>query len=171
KNEKARLFLISQFKDSLIKREFIVLLSGVLENDEAIIEEPILISKKEIALDNRGKRAVTQYQVLEKFQGYTLVLAKPITQMRSQIRLHFYSIGHPLAIDPLYSSGAPIFLSSFKRKYKLKLNEKEKPLISRMPIHLSRLILKTADGEEKIISADLPKDFAITVKQLKKYYS
>ncbi|MDR3244711.1 MAG: RluA family pseudouridine synthase, partial [Elusimicrobiota bacterium] len=32
KNEKARLFLISQFKDSLIKREFIVLLSGVLEN-------------------------------------------------------------------------------------------------------------------------------------------
>ncbi|MDR3048237.1 MAG: hypothetical protein LBV16_00095 [Elusimicrobiota bacterium] len=170
KNKTARSFLSVQFKDELVKRQFSALLGGVLQDEEGMIEKSIFISKKEIRLDERGKRALTKYKVLEKFNGYTFVLAEPQTQICSQIRLHFHCIGHPLAIDNRYSVNEPIFLSSFKRNYKLKDKEIEKPLLSRLPLHLSQITIKMPlDNTEKTFVSKLPKDIEITLKQLRKY--
>jgi 23S rRNA-/tRNA-specific pseudouridylate synthase len=171
KNKAARSFLSAQFKDNLVKRQFIALISGTLQEEESAIEKSIAISKKEIKLDECGKKALTKYKVLEKFNGYTLVLAEPQTQIRSQIRLHFYSIGNPLAIDSKYSTNEPIFLSHFKRNYKLREKEIEKPLLSRLPLHLSQITIKMpSDNTEKTFNSNLPKDITITIKQLRKYY-
>ncbi|MDR2860762.1 MAG: RNA pseudouridine synthase, partial [Elusimicrobiota bacterium] len=141
KNENALSSIRKEFKNKNVIRTYILLLSGVVEKDEDIIEEPILVSERDIAIDPYGEKASTKYKILEKFRGYTLVEACPLTQIKHQIRLHFWNLGNPLAIDPLYASGDPIFLSSFKRNYKMKTDGLEKPLISRLTMHCSEIKL------------------------------
>ena len=77
-----------------------------------------------------------------------------------------------LAIDDEYGSSDPIMLSSFKRKYKEKAGTPEKPLINRLTLHASELTLTLPGKKEKMtFNAPLPKDFEITLKQMRKYYS
>jgi 23S rRNA-/tRNA-specific pseudouridylate synthase len=107
---------------------------------------------------------------LERFKNYTLVEAFPLTGRRHQLRIHFWSIGHPLAIDAEYGTSDPILLSSLKHNYKIKNNEKEKPLISRLTLHASSLTLTLPENnKEETFEAPLPKDFELTIKQLRKY--
>jgi hypothetical protein len=75
-----------------------------------------------------------------------------------------------LAIDTDYAGGEAVFLSSFKRNYKVKPSEKEKPLISRLALHLQSMSLSiSANEEQKTFNCDLPADFQLIIKQLRKY--
>ncbi|MDR1952326.1 MAG: hypothetical protein LBQ37_02280 [Elusimicrobiota bacterium] len=173
KNENSAELLRELFRDGKVLRKYIVLLSGTLENDEEIIEKKVLISRDEIQIMPYGQRVAVKYKVMEKFRGYTLIEAYPLTQIKRQIRLLFWSIGNPLAIDKEYSSGEPIFLSSFKRNYKMKEGVKEKPIISRLTLHCSEIefeIPKLSDKKKYSLKAQMPKDFEITIKQMRKYY-
>lgn len=170
KNAQTHRFLSMQFEASKVKKQYIALLSGVLEEEEGTINKPILISGRDVSIDPSGKESVTNYKILERFQGYTLVEASPLTGRRHQIRIHFWSLGHPLAVDADYGSSEPLLLSSFKRKYKEKEGAKERPLINRLTLHAARLSIALPGGnEETAFTAPLPKDFEITVKQLRKY--
>jgi 23S rRNA-/tRNA-specific pseudouridylate synthase len=91
-------------------------------------------------LDMTGKESITNFKVLKRFKSYTLVEALPLTGRRHQIRIHFWSLGHPLAIDNEYGTADPILLSSLKYNYKIKCGENEKPLISRLTLHAAALI-------------------------------
>jgi 23S rRNA pseudouridine955/2504/2580 synthase/23S rRNA pseudouridine1911/1915/1917 synthase len=148
-----------------VVRKYILLLSGVLENDEGLIQEALLSNEKGTFIDAGAKIAKTKYKVLERFRGYTLVEACPLTFIKWQMRAHFWHLGNPLAIDEIYASARPILLSSFKRKYKVKLDSIEKPLIDRLTLHCGEI---SFDG--KTFNAPLPKDFEITLKHLRKYY-
>lgn len=168
KNAEAHRFVSMQFEASKVHKKYLALLSGVLEDDSGTIDKPILITGRDVNIDPSGKESITDYNVIERFKGYTFAEAMPRTGRRHQIRIHFWSIGHPLAIDAEYGTADPIMLSSFKRNYKSK--DVEKPLIDRLTLHASALTL-TVPGinEERTFEAPLPKDFAITLKQLKKY--
>jgi 23S rRNA pseudouridine955/2504/2580 synthase/23S rRNA pseudouridine1911/1915/1917 synthase len=164
KNKKGLDFISGEFKKCKIIEKYILLLSGTLENDEGIIDEPILDDGKKIFIAPHGFEAKTHFEVLEKFKRWTLVKAYPLTHIKHQIRIHFWKLGNPLAIDPKYSSPSPIVLSSFKRNYKAKLDGKEKPLIERLTMHL----LEIEIGEIKM-QAPLPDDFEITIKKMRKF--
>ncbi|MDR1196444.1 MAG: RluA family pseudouridine synthase [Endomicrobium sp.] len=171
KNAETHRFISMQFENSEIKKKYIALLSGVLEDEEGVIDKPILISGRDVSIDETGKKSVTNFKVIERFKGYTLVEAQPQTGRRHQIRIHFWSLGHPLAIDAQYGGAEPIYLSSVKRKYKEKKGMEEKPLINRLTLHAAALTLTVADKNEKMtFEAALPKDFELTLKQLRKYY-
>ncbi|MDR3092896.1 MAG: RluA family pseudouridine synthase [Endomicrobium sp.] len=170
KNPEVHRNISIQFENSKVRKKYIALLSGVLEEGEGTINKPILISGRDVRIDINGKESITNFKVLENFKSYTLVNALPLTGRRHQIRIHFWSLGHPLAIDDEYGTSDPIFLSLLKRNYKIKSGRSEKPLISRLTLHAATLTLTLPGNEdEKTFEAQLPKDFEITIKQLRKY--
>ncbi|MFN3134598.1 MAG: hypothetical protein ACK44H_03395, partial [Candidatus Kryptonium sp.] len=75
-------------------------------------------------------------------------------------------------IDSVYGNKSEIFLSEIKKKYKLKENETEKPLMNRLTLHALRLGFFHFRKKEYIeFEAKLSKDFESLLKQLRKYSS
>lgn len=105
KNDEAHTFLSEQLKDHSMKREYYALIEGRLKNDRGTIDKSLGRSKKDrlkIGIVEGGKRAVTHYEVIERYNGYTLIKCVLETGRTHQIRVHMASIGFPLVGDPLY---------------------------------------------------------------------
>ncbi|NLB52744.1 MAG: RluA family pseudouridine synthase [Syntrophomonadaceae bacterium] len=105
KNDQAHRHLARQIKDHSFNRQYIALVHGTINEKLGIIEAPIGRSKtdrKKMAVDKNGKEAVSEYQVLNRYQNYSLVKVKLLTGRTHQIRVHFAYIHHPVVGDPLY---------------------------------------------------------------------
>jgi len=104
----ARDWLIAQFKGGEVHKTYLALVVGEVEN-QGTIEGPIgrhPVHRKRMALVATGKPARTDYSVVERLGEYTLVEARPVTGRTHQIRVHFESIGHPVAGDRVYGKHA-----------------------------------------------------------------
>lgn len=175
RTEAAHRNLSLQFEHHTADKFYLALLDGVLHHDEGEIDKPIgehpAVSGK-MAIVNSGKPSFTFYRVLERFKHYTLAEALIKTGRTHQIRVHFQSIGYPLAVDALYGRRPAFYLSAIKGKaYKTgKYSEDERPLMDRTSLHSSRLrIDHPATGERMEFKAELPKDFAAVLSQLRKW--
>nr|WP_279615029.1 RluA family pseudouridine synthase [Enterococcus moraviensis] len=105
KNDKAHIALAEQLKDKTSLRKYIALVHGEISHDKGEINAPIGRSKndrKMQAVIEGGKPAVTHFEVLERFEGYTLLQLQLETGRTHQIRVHMKYIGFPVAGDPLY---------------------------------------------------------------------
>ena len=105
KNDMAHNSLVNQLMNKTTKRLYVALVYGNIENNLGRINAPIGRDKndrKKMAVVEDGKSAVTNFKVLERFDGYTLVECKLETGRTHQIRVHMKYIGHPLVGDPLY---------------------------------------------------------------------
>jgi len=160
------------FQKRQIEKEYLALVLGEIheagEIDAPLGADPEV--KGRMRLDSRGKEARTLYRPREIFRGYTLAEALPQTGRTHQIRVHFASIGHPLAIDPSYGGSGGLLLSQLKRGYRPKAGQVERPLMSRLTLHAARLRFIPFQGSEEMeIVAPLPKDFEVTLRQLRKW--
>ena len=105
KNDKAHNFLSDQLRDHSMKREYFALVEGRIKEDNGVIDKPLGRNKKDrlkIGIVPDGRRAVTHYEVVERFNSTTLIKCVLETGRTHQIRVHMASIGHPLVGDPLY---------------------------------------------------------------------
>lgn len=105
KNDKAHIALAEQLKDKTSLRKYIALVHGEISHDKGEINAPIGRSKndrKMQAVIEGGKPAVTHFEVLERFNDFTLVQLQLETGRTHQIRVHMKYIGFPVAGDPLY---------------------------------------------------------------------
>ncbi len=105
KNDTAHNSLVEQLKNKTTNRLYVALVYGVIEENKGRINAPIgrdKTDRKKMAVVEDGKPAVTNFTVLERFDGYTLVECKLETGRTHQIRVHMKYIGHPLVGDPLY---------------------------------------------------------------------
>ena len=105
KNNNAHHALAEQFAVHSITRSYRAIVYNNLKQDEGTIDAPLARMKndrKKIGIDPSGKRAVTHYQVIERFGQYTDVECRLETGRTHQIRVHMASIGHPLVGDPVY---------------------------------------------------------------------
>lgn len=157
KNQPAFEYLKEQFAERRIKKTYICLLVGELKQKNGVIDLPIGRSKSPLrrlaSLKARGKLrdAITEYKVLEKFPGYTLIEAYPKTGRTHQIRVHFKAIGHPVVCDKLYSKTP------------------ECPYgLSRQFLHAYSLELNLPDGSHSRFEADLANDLEKALKELRK---
>ncbi|WP_238996480.1 RluA family pseudouridine synthase [Paenibacillus pinistramenti] len=106
KNDLAHASLAAQLKDHSVTRKYFALVHGNLSHDQGTVDAPIgrdTSDRKMFAVTERNsKRAVTHFQVVERFGDYTLLELKLETGRTHQIRVHMKFIGHPLVGDPMY---------------------------------------------------------------------
>ncbi len=108
KNDKAHINLSEQIKNREITKKYVALVRGVIKENQATIDMPIGRSdkdRKKMAVRKDGKKAVTHFEVLKRYNGYTYLKIKIDTGRTHQIRVHLAEIGYPIVGDSVYSNG------------------------------------------------------------------
>ena len=174
KTAMAHNILNDQFENGDVEKKYLAIVVGTLNGAEGRVEVPILENRNHpgvMKVDmKRGKPSVTNYKVVEMFDGYGLIAAKPETGRMHQIRIHLASIGSPIMCDKIYGDGKPFFLSHVKSKYFSEGDEK--PLLSRTALHAESISFFHPINNERIsFTAEIPKDMRSVLKYLRKFRS
>lgn len=170
KNDVAHQQLIHQFQTGKVIKEYQALIWGLPQKMRGFIEKPIgrhAVQRKKMAIDeNKGKPAVTEWQVIERFppQGITWLKLGLRTGRTHQIRVHLSSQGWPVVGDSLYGGGRNI-----KTKER-KLPPEVLEAISRQLLHSCHLVFIHPTKRNSLdFSSPLPKDMKDLVKFLRTY--
>lgn len=174
KNEAAHKHLNQQFAARTTKKIYQVLIEGTPAPDSGTIDKPIAKSMTQpgrMVIADRGKPSLTEWEVAERFKNYTLLNASIQTGRTHQIRIHFQSAGYPLAVDKLYGRKAEFLLSQVKlRNFRMGKGQEERPLLSRTSLHAHQLTIQHPSSLTPMtFTAELPRDFAAVIKQLRKW--
>jgi len=105
KNDSAHQHLSAQLKDRSLSRTYEAVVCGNLREDSGTVNASIGRStkdRKKMAVVADGREAVTDYQVIARYDGFTHVRCKLRTGRTHQIRVHMAHLGHPVAGDPVY---------------------------------------------------------------------
>ncbi|MBU3190533.1 RluA family pseudouridine synthase [Clostridium bowmanii] len=105
KNDNAHNCLAMQLKDHSMTRSYVALVEGIIKPDEGTIDQPIGRNPNDrikMGVVENGKKAITHYKVIERFESHTLVECNLETGRTHQIRVHMAKIGHPLVGDLVY---------------------------------------------------------------------
>ncbi len=155
KNDSAHVSLADQIQKKTAKRIYLALLEGTLKCDNGLIDTLICRSDKDRKLmavsTAKGRRAVTEYKVVQRYEGFTLCEFSLKTGRTHQIRVHAKYLGHPVVGDKAYGY----------KKQKFELNGQL--------LHAYKLILKhPKTGEAMEFTAPLPDYFLDVLNKLKK---
>ena len=111
KNDLAHTVLASQLKDHSMHRAYEAILCGNLQEDSGTVDAPIgrhpSDRKKMCVTARNSKEAVTHWEVVARYRGYTHVRCKLETGRTHQIRVHMAHIGHPILGDTVYGHKKP----------------------------------------------------------------
>lgn len=104
KHHVAQSMISQQVEHHQLHKEYLVIVSGMINSDKGTINSPLarVPGQARRVVDPDGDPALTEYEVLKRGNGWTLVRAILKTGRTHQIRVHFSSIGHPLLGDQLY---------------------------------------------------------------------
>lgn len=108
KNDKAHIDISDQIKNREVKKTYLALVRGNIKENEAVINMPIGRSskdRKKMAVDKKGKEAITEFKVLKRYDGFTYIEVNIKTGRTHQIRVHMAEIGYPIVGDEVYSNG------------------------------------------------------------------
>lgn len=108
KNDKAHIDISDQIKNREVKKTYLALVRGSIKENEAVINMPIGRSskdRKKMAVDKKGKEAITEFKVLKRYDGFTYIEVNIKTGRTHQIRVHMAEIGYPIVGDEVYSNG------------------------------------------------------------------
>ncbi|HHH55196.1 MAG TPA: RluA family pseudouridine synthase [Bacteroidetes bacterium] len=173
RNSKSQKNLTSQFENNSIQKNYYAFVDGRLDFDETyMIDVPILIvpGRYKVSIHEKGRPSQTKIRIVETYQDFTLLEAKLLTGRTHQIRVHLNYIGYPLLVDKLYGQRSEFYLSEIKKKYRVKKDEMERPLVSRQTLHAHKLeLIHPTTNEALEFNSELPKDLQALQKQLRKH--
>ena len=170
KNDEAFYDLTKQFKNRTVKKVYLAIVCGRMNQNEGSIESAIgrhpSQRKRMSTRAKRGREAITRWKKLEEFDGYTLLEIFPRTGRTHQIRVHLSSIGHPVLGDPLYGrKGRPgAILGSALRECTKRMN--------RQALHAQRLeFTHPRTGERVQFVSPIPEDMKNLLECLRSHCS
>jgi tRNA pseudouridine32 synthase / 23S rRNA pseudouridine746 synthase len=145
KNAAAHKYLNKEFFDRNVKKTYLALAVGTIQEEKGDIDKPIRqFGSGRMGVDeNKGKPSLTKYEVIKKTDTHTLLHAYPVTGRRHQIRVHLYHIGHPVAGDRLYGD------KNLQKKY------------PRLMLHAVGIQFKNPSGKEITVESKVPEEFTI----------
>ncbi len=157
KNNAAFDFLKKQFQERHVIKKYLALVIGQVKDKKGIITKAISLSRKDhrkrsALLDDKAKKAWTEYRVLKSFSArdgsalggkdYTLLEVRPKTGRTHQIRVHLASIGHPIAGDKQYKFKRQPWPENLNRQF----------------LHAAYLKFQLPDGKMMEFKSELPRD-------------
>ena len=111
KNDLAHTLLASQLKDHTMARTYEAIVVGSFREDSGTVDAPIgrhpTDRKKMCVTERNSKPAVTHWEVVKRYRGYTHIRCKLETGRTHQIRVHMAHIGHPILGDTVYGRKKP----------------------------------------------------------------
>ena len=111
KNDYAHIMLASQLKDHSMARTYEAIVCGSFREDSGTVDAPIgrhpSDRKKMCVTERNSKHAVTHWEVVARYRGYTHIRCKLETGRTHQIRVHMAHIGHPILGDTVYGRKKP----------------------------------------------------------------
>jgi 23S rRNA pseudouridine1911/1915/1917 synthase len=150
--------LAAQFSSRAVEKIYLTLVHGAVSAatgriTSQITRDPVHRTRMTARL-GQGRSALTDWEVLERFEGFTYLRVRIGTGRTHQIRVHLSSIGHPVAGDPLY--GAPARVP-------------EMPPLQRYFLHAHRISFTSpATGERVTVESPLPGDLEGWLRRLPK---
>ena len=154
KTDTAHRYLAAQLEDHSLYREYHAILVGTPKEDKKTVSLPIgrhPVDRKRMAviLDGRSnaRDAITHYEVLEKFNGFSYVKLRLQTGRTHQIRVHMSALGHPLMGDTVYGGGNTPW------------EKRHTALLDGQMLHAKQITFRHPSGEEMTFSTPLPDNF------------
>jgi 23S rRNA pseudouridine1911/1915/1917 synthase len=169
KNDIAQWKIARQFETRQIKKTYLAIVHGTPDLTADRISAPLgvhpKIREKYAIRSEIGKEAITFYEVIESFRGFSLLMLTPKTGRTHQIRVHLSYIKHPIVADDMYGG---------KVVYPWQLQDIEPvpqdPVINRCALHASTLELKHPTSQKMMkFDAPLPEDMQNLLDMLRKY--
>ena len=149
KNDGAHHRLAAQFSSRQVEKVYLALVHGRVKQASGRIERPIArdpVRRTRMTARRAGGRAAwSEYRVLRRFEGFTLLEVKIGTGRTHQIRVHLASIGHPVAGDTLYGApakaeGRPApgryFLHAYRIRFRRPSTDERVSVVSPLPAEL-----------------------------------
>jgi 23S rRNA pseudouridine1911/1915/1917 synthase len=169
KNDTAHWRLARQFEKRLTRKHYLAIVHGTPELSADCINKPLavhpVIRERFAVRPEIGKEAITYYEVVEKFRGYSLLKLDIRTGRTHQIRVHMSYMKHPIVGDEMYGG---------KIVYRWQIEDKQaqpqEPLIARPALHAWQLTLAhPTTNKQMTFEAPLPVDFQQMLEELRKF--
>ncbi len=140
----AHRFLNTAFEHRQVHKTYLAVVHGAVSADHGLICRPLReFGSGRMGVDDaKGKPSETRYEVLKRSPSFSLVRLHPLTGRRHQLRVHLYSIGHPIAGDDRY--GAPSLRQGHPR----------------LMLTATGISLHVPNGNRLNLSEHLPQDFS-----------
>ncbi|MGA2092841.1 MAG: RluA family pseudouridine synthase [Sedimentisphaerales bacterium] len=169
KNNVAQWKIAKQFHDRHVEKSYLAIVHGVPDLTRDRVNAPLGVNLKfrykYAVRPEAGKEAITFYEVLESFRGFSLLKLTPKTGRTHQIRVHLSHIKHPVVADEMYG-GKPVY------PWQLKNTEPavEAPVIARCALHASTIAFTHPTTKQLVrFDAPLPDDMQNLLDLLRKY--
>ena len=174
KTDYAMSFLSRQFFDRSIKRTYVALVWGNLENDCGVVDLLLTRSIKDRRIITttddpiRGKTAITNYKVIKKYKYVNLIECKLQTGRTHQIRAHMKSISHPIFGDEKYEGNILVYGPKYS-KYQNFIQNCFK-ILKRQALHAQRLeFIHPISKEIMKFETKLPNDISKVIEKWERY--
>ena len=169
KNDTAQWKIAKQFEHRQVHKTYLAIVHGTPELTADRIKAPLGVHprmrEKYAIRPDTGKEAITFYEVLESFRGFSLLKMAPKTGRTHQIRVHLSYIKHPIVADDMYGG---------KLVYPWQLADSEpavqEPILSRVGLHAFSLEFKHPTTEKMVkFEAPLPEDMKRLLDALREH--